>query len=117
MQKVNLRLSKAPNSSLTDVIDLGETEQSMLERAKRLHERHLKLMEENPEYAELYNSIPDRSDFVSGVPVIENAVIPALVIYNRILREQQNRVRWVRDRKLKYKDTKIKGKSVRRRRA
>jgi hypothetical protein len=95
-KKVKLGLSIHNRSTYADITQLGETEETMLERARKLRERHEKLLEENETYAALYHSLPDRSDFVSGVPIIENAVVPMINTYSQIFYYVREKARWSR---------------------
>lgn len=111
MSKVKIDLKVPGRTRITDLLKMGETEQSIQERIDRLKTRHEQLMLDNPDYAALYTSLPDRSDFVTDVPILENAVIPALILYNQMLIYIDDRKRWKRERDTHYKNVVIEGKS------
>ena len=51
-----------------DLDTLYDSDEALLARAAELRARHESLMASDPRYKELFDWLPDRSDFVSGVP-------------------------------------------------
>lgn len=91
---VKVRLRNKVNRRTTDLADMKLTEEEVLDRAAELKERHERLLQENEQYAALYYSLPDRSDFRSGVPIVENATAAMVGIFSWMKNVEREKQKW-----------------------
>ena len=71
MDKPHTVLYRVPiqvKNGTADLDTLYDSDEALLARAAELRARHEALMASDPRYKELFEWLPDRSDFVSGVP-------------------------------------------------
>ena len=87
--KVLYYVPKAGGLSKKDIGDLYETEEAVLERAAELRARHEALLASDPRYKELFDWLPDRSDFVSGVGVMVPVSVPMANLLGCIRQDYQ----------------------------
>lgn len=91
---VKVRLRNKVYHRTTDLADMKLTEEEVLDRAAELKERHERLLQENEQYAALYYSLPDRSDFRSGVPIVENATAAMVGIFSWMKNVEREKQKW-----------------------
>lgn len=85
-RRVNYYVPIQKTIGVADLDTLYDSDEALLARAAELRERHERLMATDPVYKQYFEWLPDRSDFVSGVP----ARVPATV-------GMLNVVRWMRN--------------------
>lgn len=91
---VKVRLRGRVAMRVTDFADMKLTEEEVLDRAAELKERHERLLQENEQYAALYYSLPDRSDFKTNVPVNENATAAFVGIFSWMNTREREKLKW-----------------------
>lgn len=70
------------------------SEEELLAKAKLLLERHEQLMAADSRYRALYESLPDRSEFRSGVPINESVCTPLFTAFNNGLKREMEMKTW-----------------------